>query len=192
MNVCRSSESIWYISHLLIIHVEWAKISWLSYRRVCPTLISPTFCKWGYYAKNKAEWTSAVWRASEKRGPHSYTCHLQTRLHYGFHTGNIVPSPLCLCLFSGNCGSLVIVRVRRLWYQNPDICFFCVGVGRRAHRFTSQVERSKWYTLVLRRLGTFFHWISWRSFRTLKLITLIEIRWRPPYWGNQGSEQVFL
>lgn len=55
MNVCRSSESIWYISHLLIIQVEWAKISWLGYRRVCPTLISPTFCKWGYYAKNKAK-----------------------------------------------------------------------------------------------------------------------------------------
>lgn len=127
MNVCCSSESIWYISHLLIIHVEWAKISWLSYRRVCPTLISPTFCKWGYYAKNKAEWTSAVWRASEKRGPHSYTCHLQTRLHYGFYRGNIVPSPLCLCLFSGNCGSLVIVRIRRLWYQNPDVCFFASG-----------------------------------------------------------------
>lgn len=40
MNVCSSSESIWYISHLLIIQAEWAKISWLSYRRVCPALIS--------------------------------------------------------------------------------------------------------------------------------------------------------
>lgn len=119
MNVCRSSESIWYISHLLIIHVEWAKISWLSYRRVCPTLISQTFCKWGYYAKNKAEWTSTVWRASEKRGPHSYTCHLQTRLHYGFQRGNIAPSPLRQCLSSGNRGSLVIVRLR----QNQDVCF---------------------------------------------------------------------
>lgn len=68
MNVCRFSASIWYISHLLIIHVEWAKISWLSYRHVCRTLISQTFCKWGYYAINKAEWTSAVWREREERG----------------------------------------------------------------------------------------------------------------------------
>lgn len=191
MNVCRSSESIWYISHLLIIHVEWAKISWLSYRRVCPTLISPTFCKWGYYAKNKAEWTSAVWRASEKRGPHSYTCHLQTRLHYGFHRGNIVPSPLCLCLFSGTAAASYLSEFAVCDIRIQTFAF-CVGVGRCAHRFASQVERSKWYAFVLRRLRTFFHWISWRSFRTLKLITLIEIRWRPRYWGNQGSEQVFL
>lgn len=106
MNVCRFSESIWYISHLLIIHVEWAKISWLSYHHVCPTLISQTFCKWGYYAINKAEWTSAVWRASEKRGPHSYTCHLQTRLHYGFQRGNIAPSPLRQCLSLGTAAAL--------------------------------------------------------------------------------------
>lgn len=131
MNVCRSSESIWYISHLLIIHVEWAKISWLSYRRVCPTLISQTFCKWGYYAKNKAEWTSAVWRTSEERGPHSYTCHLQTRLHYGFHRGNIAPSPLRQCLFSGNRSSLAIVRVCHLWNQNPNLCFLVRGRSQR-------------------------------------------------------------
>lgn len=187
MNVCRSSESIWYISHLLIIHVEWAKISWLSYRRVCPTLISPTFCKWGYYAKNKAEWTSAVWRASEKRGPHSYTCHLQTRLHYGFHRGNIVPSPLCLCLFPGNAAALQLSEFAVLWYQNPDF----VRRGR-AQRTSVRIPGGK-KQMIRICSEAIENLLPLDLLKViLKLITLIEIRRRPRYWGNQGSEQVFL
>lgn len=85
MNVCRFPASIWYISHLLIIQVEWAKISWLSYRRVCPTLIPcRRFVNGPITLKTKqSEWPRfGVLRKRE--GPHSYTCHFQTRHHYGF------------------------------------------------------------------------------------------------------------
>lgn len=85
MNVCRFTASIWYISHLLIIQVEWAKISWLSYRRVCPTLIPRRrFVNGPITLKTKqSEWPRfGVLRKREV--PHSYTCHFQTRHHYGF------------------------------------------------------------------------------------------------------------